>query len=480
MIASKTKVASNTSWFTAALVLQKIISFVYFTYLARILGAEDLGKYVFALSYVAMFSIILDFGLSNLITREVAKDQTISQKIYSNVLGFKVVSFLIASVLAITALELLGYPFSVKQLVYLALFLMVIESLVLSSYAVLRGHHNLKFESIGTILVQLIIAILGVVALQFTRQVVWLIVVMVGANFIHLIYVWLLLKFNLQIRIKISFDLKFVIPLLKLALPFALAAGFTKVYGAFDQVLLSKLAGSEALGFYAVAYKLTFALQFVPLALVAALYPAMSTYYVSDRQMLSKALTKAVYFLLLITIPLSAGVVVLARDFISSLYTDAFLPAVLPLQILILSITFLFINFPLGSLLNATDRQGVNTLNIGLALLLNIILNIILTPKYGAVGAAIASLSSTVFLFVIGWYAVSRVVAVDCKYLFIVTVKTLLSAGIMVLVIIMLKQYLYWLAAAVIGAIVYWWVQFIFGAIKRADFIQLVNSFKRR
>ena len=480
MIASKTKIASNTSWFTAALVLQKIISFVYFTYLARVLGAEDLGRYVFALSYVTIFSIILDFGLSNLVTREVAKDQSISQKIYSNVLGFKTLSFIIAAALAILVLHLLNYPLPVRQLVYLALFLMIIESLVLSSYAVLRGHHNLRFESIGTILVQLLIAVLGIGVLQFTRQVIWLIVVMVLANLLHLVYVWLLLKLRLRIKIRIDFDRQFIIPLLKVALPFALAAGFTKIYSAFDQVLLSKLAGSQALGFYAVAYKLTFALQFVPLALVAALYPAMSTYYISDRQMLGKTLTKAVYFLLLLTIPLSGGVVVLARDFISSLYTDSFLPAVLPLQILILSLTFLFINFPLGSLLNATDRQSLNTLNIGLALVVNIVLNIILTPRYGAVGAALSSLSSTIFLFIISWRAAVKIVTVDYKHLLVVAAKTLLSTIVMVFVIILFSRYMYWAVAALIGAIVYWLLQFILGTVRREEFVQLIDSFKKK
>ncbi len=479
MIASKTKVASNTSWFTAALVLQKIISFVYFTYLARVLGAEDLGKYAFALSYVAIFSIVLDFGLSNLITREVAKDKSISQKIYSNVLGFKALSFIVAATSAVLVLHLLNYPLVIRQLVYLALFLMVLESLILSSYAVIRGHHNLRFESIGTILVQLLIAVLGIGVLQFTRQVIWLIVVMVLANLLHLTYVWLLLNLRLQIKIRVNFDKQFIVPLLKLALPFALAAGFTKIYGAFDQVLLSKLAGSEALGFYAVAYKLTFALQFVPLALIAALYPAMSSYYVSDRQMLSKALAKAIYFLLLLTIPLSGGVVLLARDFIVSLYTESFLPAVLPLKILMLSITFLFINFPLGSLLNATDRQSRNTFNIGLALAVNIILNIILIPTYGAVGAAIASLSSTVFLFVISLQAVSGVIKVDYKFLSLTAAKTLLATAVMLLVVAWLNQWLYWPLAALLGGVVYFICQFIIGTISRQEVLQLVDSFKK-
>lgn len=480
MTAEQTKVAANTTWFTLALILQKIISFVYFTYLARVLGAASLGQYVFALSFIAIFSIVIDFGTNHFITREVAKEQTQAQKLYGNILSFKVFSSLLAIGLVVLFINVLGYPLLTKQLVYMTSALMVIESLVISSYAIMRGFYNLKFESLGTIGVQVVVAVAGISVLQVTKDLRMLMLVLVGANFLNLVYITALLVKRLNLKVRALVDLVYWRNIFKVVLPFALAAGFNKIYGYFDQVLLSKLASDAALGFYAVAYKLTFALQFLPLALVAALYPAMSTYFVKDRQLLNKSFTRAVYYLLILTIPLSLGVIVLAREFITTLYTNDYLSSVLPLQILIASLTFLFINFPLGSLLNAADKQARNTLNIFLAMVVNIVLNFILIPGYQAVGAAIASLISTLFLFILGWQAIRGIVKLDYRYIIRTSLKTLLAGAIMVIVIVISKSYLYWLLASIIGLVVYILLQFILGTVTKRDVRQLYSSFIKR
>jgi len=476
----QTKVASNTTWFTSALVGQKVISFAYFTFLARSLGAADIGLYTFALSYIAIFSIIIDYGLSNLITREVAKSQNDSQKLYSTVLGFKLISSLFAVVCAVIFLHILGYPAFTRHLVYVALVLMVVESLVLSSYAIIRGHHHLRYESFGMVGVQLAIAGLGVLLLKFTDDIRWLVGVLLTANTIHLFYVTFLLVKKWGMRIRLIFEKKYTFTILKLATPFAVAAGFTRVYGAFDQVLLSKLASPEALGYYAVAYKLTFALQFIPLALVAALYPAMSTYYVQEKTMLNKAFTRSVYYLLVFTLPLSFGVATLAKPFIHTLYTTNFSDAIAPLQILILSLTFLFINFPLGALLNATNRQKRNTINIGGAMVVNIILNVILIPKFQALGAAWASLISTIFLFVVSWHAVYNLLRLDYGYIIRIFFKTLFSSLVMTLWLNFAMGILPWILAALIGMLVYIVCQITLRAITIRDIKQLMESFYKK
>ena len=71
-----TNIARNTSYFTLALILQKIISLTYFTLYARVLGPADLGKYYTAISLTNIFLIFIDVGLSNVLTKEVAKDNS--------------------------------------------------------------------------------------------------------------------------------------------------------------------------------------------------------------------------------------------------------------------------------------------------------------------------------------------------------------------------------------------------------------------
>ena len=70
----------NVRNMTIASVGQKICAFVYFTILARYLGPEDVGKYVFTLSFAAIFVILIDLGLTSVLIREGARHKERLQK----------------------------------------------------------------------------------------------------------------------------------------------------------------------------------------------------------------------------------------------------------------------------------------------------------------------------------------------------------------------------------------------------------------
>lgn len=480
MTAEQQKIARNTSWFTLALVLQKVIAFVYFTYLARVLGAEDLGQYVFALSYMQIFSIIIDFGTNHFITREIAKDKKQIEKIASNVYGFKLVTSILAVGAALLAAQILQYSAMTIQLLYVAAGVMVIESFIISTYAMIRGFHTLKYESIATVSAHVLLAIVGFGIVQVTKDVRWLLGVLLLVYTLNLLFGLYILKTKLKVKLTFSFNTKYWKSLFAVVLPFALAAGFSKTYNAFDQVALSKLADEAALGFYAVAYKMTFALQFLPLALIAAVYPAMSSYYKKNQDMLNKIFTRAVYYLIIISLPLSIGIIVFAQPIVTNLYTGSYTASIIPLQILIASIPLLFLNFPLGSLLNAADQQKQQTINMGIALSFNVVLNLLLIPRIEAVGAALASSISTLVLFLLGVYAVRKVVTVDVRYVVAFVFKTLLAAGLMGIVGWWLLSVTHWLVAGCLAAIIYFVTQITLGTIKRHDIAQMLSSFKNR
>ncbi len=474
-------IARNTSWFTVALIVQKIIAFVYFTYLARVLGAQDLGMYTFALSYISIFSIVIDFGTNHYITREIAKDRAQAQTILSHVLGFKLCSAVVAGVLAFGFMILLGYSGVQLQLLLIALGVMVVESFVLSIFALIRGFQTLRYESIITVVVHTCIAVGGMVVVQITDVTSWLLVVLLGGHLLNLSYGTYLLRTKFNLAITAVFDVVHWKKIALIVLPFALAAGFSKIYGAFDQIMLSKMASPSQLGFYAVANKLTFALQFVPMALMASLYPAMSQHYRDNHALLQRVFTQGLFYLLVITLPIAGIVVSFAPVLIEQLYTESFLPAVLPLQILIMSLPFLFVNFPIGSLLNAADNQKQQTKNIGIALLCNIVLNVLLVPQYQAVGAAMASSISTVVFFVLGWMSVRRIITVSQSFLLRLLAK--IAGSVVMMVSIGLWLYLqgvHWVVAIMASGVVYIGALFALRVVSRGHVQHIMNSLIKR
>ena len=82
--------------------------------------------------------------------------------------------------------------------------------------------------------------------------------------------------------------------------------------------------------------------------------------------------------------PIIVGIYLLA-DKIILLFKAGYDGAILPLQIAIIALFFIFVNYPIGSLLNACDRQLRNTINIGIVALASIVLNFIFIPRLQAV-----------------------------------------------------------------------------------------------
>jgi len=93
------KVAKNTTFLTIAQAIQKVLSFFYFAYLASQIGDVNIGKYVWALSFTGIFALFMEFGLSRVLTREVAKDYSRAKKYLANVLSVKILLALITLIL---------------------------------------------------------------------------------------------------------------------------------------------------------------------------------------------------------------------------------------------------------------------------------------------------------------------------------------------------------------------------------------------
>jgi O-antigen/teichoic acid export membrane protein len=468
-------IAKNTSYLTLALIGQKIISFTYFTILANNLAPEQLGKYYLAISLTTIFAIFIDIGLINVLTREVAKRPFESNKLLANVLSLKIPLSILTVGAVILTTYLLGYETLTKHLVYISSISMILDSFTTTFFAVSRGHHNLLYESIASILFQLIVMGFGLWALYSGFGLLYIMLALAVASMFNFIYSFLILRYKIGVKINLQYDKKFFWTLIKLALPFAGYAIFQRLYIYLDSILLSILASEMYVGIYQIPFKIIFALQFLPLAFVASLYPALSHYWLHNQKQLLVSFKRALNYLIIISVPIIFGIIVLA-DKIVMLFGSAYNQAILPLQIIIIALLFIFLNYPIGSLLNACDRQKKNTFNMGLTVVLSVFLNLILIPMYQAVGAAITVLVSNMFMFFLGLYYSSQIMDLKLKSNFIVFLKTLVSAVIMATLVYILKDYFHIIILVLIAILVYFIFIFVFKAIKKEDVLSIYRS----
>lgn len=470
-------IAKNTSFFTLSLILQKIISFTYFVLLARYLGPADLGKYYFAISFTSLFSIFIDWGLANITTREVAKKEEAGQQYLSLSIALKIpLSFLMFFIVMLIA-YFSNYSNLIRNLIYLSSFCMILDSFSLTFFSILRGYHNLKYESSISVFFQIIVLSSGLIFMQQNKGPLWLMGSLVLASMLMFLFSgWIIFK-KYNLKLKPNWNKIFFKQVFLITLPFAIFIIFQKIYSSLDTIILAYLKGDEAVGLYQSAFKITNALQFLPSAFIASLYPAFSLYWKNNKNQLTISFERAMNYLIIISLPISIGISALA-DKIILIFGKDYASAILTLQISMLALIFIFLNYPIGSILNACDKQKKNTHFMGWTLLISIFLNFILIKKYGVNGASLTMVISNLLMFFLGIKETGKIIDYSRKKIILVLVKVISASSIMLIFILITKNLFNIFSTIFLASIIYFSALFILKGFQKKDLSSILMSLK--
>lgn len=461
-------VAQNTSFLTFASVLQKVISFVYFTFLARVIGVENTGQYFFAISFSTIFAVVADFGLVPVLTREAAKYPDQSERYVNTILWTKMVFGGVAYGLLILAVNLLNYGPALRSLIYLSGVTMFFDSLQGTFFSIFRAHKNLLFESVAVVAAQFTTLIIGTVAILNHGALLWLIAAYTIPSFGNTVYGAYFAARAYNLRYRFTFNFSICKTFVLIAVPFALAGIIGRLYAYTDSILMSKLLPPEHLGWWSVPYKITFAFQFIPSAVAASVYPVMSSLSLTDLHKIGDLFTKAWRYLFVIIFPLSFGLSAVAKPVIVALYGERFLPSVSVLRLLLISLIFSYLGYITGALLNATNHQKVQTSLLAVALFINTVLNLLFLPRFGIEGAALTAVVSNSLLCVGGFYFARRFAPINSRAIAQAFSKTFWPAVVMAFVVWSLTLKLSFVFTIPIGGILYSILLFWNGTIDMA------------
>ncbi len=446
--------AKNAFYLTFATVFQKIVAFVYFVLLSRFFGLEDTGDYFLALAIITVIMVLDDLGVTSVLIRETAKKSEDATLWLRSVLGIKIFTIPFTILLAFIVPVLMGYSDGIVSLVRIAIIIMIADTLSLTFYGTLRGLQNLRFESVGMFVGQIVTASIGLILMATGSANLQLLVLALATG-----STWNLLFSGYTVARKLGF--RALVPSwsmgllpLKMAFAFFLAAAFVKVYSYVDSIILHRILGSAAVGAYAVAYKLTYAFQFIPLAFVGALYPALSA-EIGRTEKVKTIIFQSFWYLAIIGAPIVFGLWAVAPEVVLAFYGDEFASSVAVLQVLIFVLIPIFLDFPLGSFLNASGRQGLKTAIGGITMVINVVLNIILIQIMGVMGAAISALVSFTFMFVADWFFIRTYISATVGDVWRSVGKIGLVAIVMAACVVFAKQYIHFTFAIGVGAVVY-------------------------
>ena len=442
----------NTSWLSVSQIIASICAFLWTIIIARYLGVSDYGIVSFAISFTTLIGILMDLGISTYIVRELAKNKSLITKYFNNIFLFKVILAIGLFFLSGIILILFGY----SNLKILVTMIFTVELIVMSLTGFLIGVfqsiEKVKYQAIGSILNSILLLIGILITINFDWGVVSIAVAYTVAYSIYFTYM-LLNYFKYFNFPNFELDFKFIKEVVKGAIPFGLTQFFYSIYFSIDIVMLSYLTGDYSTGIYKSAYNIIYVFTTFFIVYQGVAFPVMSKFFKESQNLIKVSYELSVKYLLLIIIPLSIGIFLYARPLVDLIYSNNFSLASTPVQILIWSVSFLFVNGAASILLNAIDKEKIVTKIYILAAIFNIFLNLILIPMFNYDGAAIATVLSEMLITVLTLYHIFKT---DYKpdLGLLKSIIKLIVCGLILAIILKFINVSMWLAIP-IGFIVY-------------------------
>jgi len=380
------RIAKNTAVLFFSQIISYILGFFYVMYTARYLGAEGFGILSFALAFTGIFGVFSDLGLQQLTVREIARDKSLAGKYLGNIAVMKIILVAVTFGLIAITINALGYPEQTIKVVYLVALSVIFGAFSGMFNSIFQAYEKMEYVSAGRILNSALMLAGALFAISQRFGVVgfasiYFLVSVVVLGYGSAVCVW---KFVFP---KIEVDLGFWKQTIREALPFGVSTVFALIYIYIDSVMLSIMKGDIVVGWYNVAYRLILVLSFIPSIYLMSVFPIISRFYKTSEKSLRFSYERSFKYMMMLAIPIGIGTVLLADKIVLLIFGLDYAPSIVALRILIWSEVFVFISLTCAYLLRSINKQTEDAKATGLGAVLNVILNFLLIPKYGYVGA---------------------------------------------------------------------------------------------
>lgn len=389
-------------------IAKRLLQLATAIFLAHILGTEGYGIYAYASALVILIAIPAQLGLPQLVVREVSAHlERGDWNLLRGLLRRSDQLSLIFTILVLVIVAPLGGTLSerIEPLEWgtfaWALALIPIGTVIALRSAALRGLHHVALSQLPDGLIRPLAFLILIVTcywlLGTLRPDGAMMLAVAAAGFALVASMW----FFSRVRppplrhATLSFKTR---SWLNSVIPFSLLAGIQVINNHIDIVVLGFFATSGEVGIYRIA---SVGATLVALPLVTAnvaLAPKIATLYASnDRVRMQHMMTASTRYMLVFSIPIAGCLMLFGSQMLAVIFGEGFADSTILLTILALG---QLVNVGFGSVslfLNMTGHEGDTVKVVGLAAIANVVLNLILIPIIGILGAALATAITIVF-----------------------------------------------------------------------------------
>jgi len=386
------RVIRNTGHLVASGVAVQLLGFVSIFYLARILGPADFGLVTFAGAVVAYFGLLTDLGVPLSGTQQIARDRTkIAEGYVTDVLGLRLLLAFISLTLLLLLVLVIPRTRDVKILLLLFGITLLPGAAIIDW--VFQGLEEMHYTALSRTLSKIIyVALLfalvrnsdGLLRIPVLQTVAG----MISALILLAVYIR---RFGVG---PLSFKFASWRRIFHHALPLGISMVMIQVMYSIDTVLLGFLRTDAEVGYYNAAYKIILFVISVGAVYFDAIFPLASNYYEQSLESLKRLQRHTAKLIISLACPMALGGVVLGGPIMRLFYGQRYDSGIIAFQILILAAAFIYLNMIYARGMWACNLQQPFVRIVTLQAVLNVVLNLVLIPRYGIAGAATSTVIS--------------------------------------------------------------------------------------
>ena len=400
----KKSLVKNYLYNVSLALLNILFPLITFPYIARVLGAEGVGKINYANSIVNYFLLLASLGIPVYGVREIAKVRNNRKKVstvFSEIFTINLCSTILFTV--IYYVMILNSPLFMKEKILFSVIGILLVLNIFNLDWLYQGFEEYRYITIRSVIFKVLSIIVMFMLIKgkgdYVNYALITVIALSGANILNGIKCRKYVDYSLKnINLKRHFKPVVIIFFMGLAI---------NIYNNLDSTMLGLISGNESVGYYTAAVKINRMVINVVTSLGVVLLPRLS-YYIEQNQFdeFKKIIVRSINFIYLIGLPSCVGLYMLAPSIIRLFSGSEFIPAIDTMRISIPIILFVSIaNITSVQILLPLKKEKQVMMSVIFAALINLALNYILIPLYKQNGAAAASVVAECLCMVIQiWY----------------------------------------------------------------------------
>jgi len=382
----------NTGWLMADRLLRMVVGLLVGAWVARYLGPEQYGELAYALAFIAFFQAFANLGLDGLVVRDIAQDRAKAAVILGTTFRVRLAATLLGWVAACGLMVVLR-PGDATALLLVAL---IGAGMLFQPADTIDLWFQSQIQSRRTVVAKATAYLLAngaKVGLILAKAPLWAFAV---AQLLETALAGVLLALayrHFQADDNWRWDWPVARELLLRSWPLMLSGLSIIIYMRIDQIMLREMVGEKELGIYSAALPFSQAWHFLPMTICASVLPALSRLHAENTEQFYRRLQQLFSFLAWLAIAIVIGMVLIADWIVAGLLGSAYQESAGVLMVHVTTNVFIFLGVAQGQWILSENKTRVALIKTVLGAAVNIAVNLILIPRWGALGAAIAAVA---------------------------------------------------------------------------------------